>query len=65
MKSHYHICGDIGMNSYKFDPARGCGHVYRHTKSKTHKCPKCGKFVNTAIPTKEEITNHKNLITCM
>ena len=53
------------MNSYKFDPARGCGHVYRHTKSKTHKCPKCGKFVNTAIPTKEEITNHKNLITCM
>jgi len=63
MKSHRHICGDIGdKQKFIFDLSKGCGHVFRHTKSKLHLCPKCKREVTTVIATSEDIKELQTLL---
>jgi len=52
MKTHRHICGDIGKGTNSeitVDLNKGCGHIFKHIKSKEHKCPKCKKKVTTLV----------------
>jgi hypothetical protein len=67
-KTHKHVCGDITTHETGVvivDLAVGCGHIYRHSHSKEHKCPKCGKPVTKYIYHGELIvTINQNKITC-
>lgn len=55
MKSHKHICGDkydlnIVNNTITIDTKiYGCGHIFKHTKSKEHRCPKCKNIASKVI----------------